>query len=195
MLMSTLWGVVSPLMGLFYAGIQVMVPCLPPAPLSTAVINTDEYMGSWYFVAAAAWEEDDLKSFKTTDSSILHIQKGANDILTVTETIRIGDQCQKNTWSYFALSVMDPFLFRTDFDTIVLIWDGKLINCPSCIIILFVDEDEEVSAMLFARNEKTPDEVIQEFKSKMECVYMEEFLKAPLKNGLCLTHLIIDYVT
>ncbi len=36
-----------------------------------------------------------------------------------------------------------------------------------------------------ARNENTPDEVIQEFKSKMECVYMEDFLKAPLKNGLC----------
>ncbi|KAF4117630.1 apolipoprotein M [Onychostoma macrolepis] len=185
MLMSTLWGAVSSLMSLFYAGMQVMVPCLPPAPLSTAVINTDEYMGSWYFVAAAAWEEDDLKSFKTTDSSILHIQKDANDTLMVTETTRVGDQCQKNTWNYFAWSMTDPFLFRTDFDTIALIWDGKLINCPSCIIILFVDEDEETSAMLFARNENTPDEVIQEFKSKTECVYMEEFLKAPLKNGYC----------
>ncbi len=40
--MSTLWGVVSSLTSLFYAGMQVMVPCLPPAPLSTAVINTDE---------------------------------------------------------------------------------------------------------------------------------------------------------
>ncbi len=36
-----------------------------------------------------------------------------------------------------------------------------------------------------ARNESTPDEVIQEFKSKMECVFMEDFLKAPMKNGLC----------
>ncbi|XP_016344170.1 apolipoprotein M-like [Sinocyclocheilus anshuiensis] len=185
MLMSTLWGAVSSLMGLFYSGIQVMVPCLPPAPLSTAVISTDEYMGTWYFVAAAAWDEDDLKSFKITDSSILHIQKGANDTLTVTENARVGDQCQKNTWSYFALSVTGPFLFRTDFDAVALIWDGKLINCPSCIIILLVDENDEASAMLFARNENTPDEVIQEFKSKMECVYMEDFLKAPLKNGYC----------
>ncbi|XP_018925498.1 apolipoprotein M [Cyprinus carpio] len=185
MLMSQLWGVVNSLMSLFYAGIQVMMPCLPPAPLSTTVIYTDEYMGSWYFVAAAAWEEDNLKSFKATDSSVLHIQKGANNTLTVIENFRIGDQCHKNTWRYFASSVIDPFLFRTDFDTIALIWDGKLINCPSCIIILFMDEDEESSAMLFARNENTPDEVIQEFKSKMECVYMEDFLKAPLKHGYC----------
>ncbi|XP_073704154.1 apolipoprotein M [Garra rufa] len=185
MLISQLWGVVSSAMSFFYAGIQVMVPCLPPAPLSTAVINTDEYMGSWYFVAAAAWDEDDLRSFKTTDSSILHIQKGTNDTLTVTETSRVGDKCQSSTWGYFALSATDPFLFRTDFDTVALIWDGKLVNCPSCIIILFVDENEEASAMLFDRNEKTPDEYIQEFKSKMECVLMEDFLKAPLKNGYC----------
>uniref|UniRef100_A0A672NQ87 Apolipoprotein M n=1 Tax=Sinocyclocheilus grahami TaxID=75366 RepID=A0A672NQ87_SINGR len=188
MLMSTLWGVVSPLMGLFYAGIQVMVPCLPPAPLSTAVINTDEYMGSWYFVAAAAWEKGDLKSLKFTDSSIIHIQKGPNETLTVTEAFRIRKRCLKNTWSYLALSVTDPFLFTTDFNSIALIWDGKFINCPSCIIMLFVDDDEEPSAMLFARNESTPDEVIQEFKSKMECVYMEEFLKIPLKNGYCKLH-------
>ncbi|KAK2900635.1 hypothetical protein Q8A67_008750 [Cirrhinus molitorella] len=185
MLMSSLWGTVGSLLSLFYAGIQVMVPCLPPAPLSTAVINTDEYMGSWYFVAAASWDEDDLKSFKTTDSSVLHIQKGTNDTLTVTESSRVGDQCHKSTWSYFTLSATDPFLFRTDFDTLALIWDGKLVNCSSCIIILFVDENEETSAMLFNRNEKTSDEVIQEFKSRMECVLMEDFLKAPLKTGYC----------
>ncbi|RXN34781.1 apolipo M [Labeo rohita] len=77
-------------MSLFYAGMQVMVPCLPPAPLSTAVIYTDEYMGSWYFVAAAAWDEDELKAFKNTDSSVLHIEKGADDTLTVTETSRVS---------------------------------------------------------------------------------------------------------
>lgn len=45
MLISTLWGVTSSVMSLFYAGMQVMVPCLPPAPLSTAVIYTDEVRG------------------------------------------------------------------------------------------------------------------------------------------------------
>ncbi|KAI2667814.1 Apolipoprotein M [Labeo rohita] len=146
MLISTLWGVTSSVMSLFYAGMQVMVPCLPPAPLSTAVIYTDEYMGSWYFVAAAAWDEDELKAFKNTDSSVLHIEKGADDTLTVTETSRVGHQCHKSTWSYFASSATAPFLFRSD------------------------------------RNEKTPDGVVQEFKSKMECVYMEDFIKAPLKK-------------
>jgi len=46
-------------------------------------------MGSWHFVAAAVWDEDDLKSFKTTDSSMLHIQRDANDTLTVTESSRV----------------------------------------------------------------------------------------------------------
>lgn len=34
-----------------------------------------------------------------------------------------------------------------------------------------------------ARSEKIPDEVIQEFKSKMECVFMEDFIQAPLQKG------------
>ncbi|KAK7159613.1 hypothetical protein R3I94_005834 [Phoxinus phoxinus] len=182
MLMSTLWGAFGSLVGLFYAGMQVMVPCLPPAPLSTSLLTTDEYMGSWHFVAATVWDEDDLKSFNGTDSSTLNIQKGANATLTVTESSRVGDQCHKKTWTYFT---MDPFLYRTDYDTIALVWDGKFINCSSCIIILFVDEGEETSAMLFARSEKIPDEVIQEFKSKMECVYMEDFVQAPLQKGYC----------
>ncbi|XP_077078562.1 apolipoprotein M [Siphateles boraxobius] len=186
MLMNTLWGAFGSLIGLFYAGMQVMVPCLPPAPLSTSVFTTgDEYMGSWHFVAATVWDEEDLKPFKTTDSSMLHIQKGANATLTVTESSRVGDQCQKNTWTYFTVSMMDPFLFRHDYNTIALVWDGKFINCSSCIIILFVDEEEEISAMLFARSEKIPVEVIQEFKSKMECVYMEDFVQAPLQKGHC----------
>lgn len=42
-------------------------------------------MGSWHFVAAAAWDEDGIKSFKGTDSSVLGIKKGANDTLIVNE--------------------------------------------------------------------------------------------------------------
>lgn len=45
MLMSTLWSAFGSLMGLFYAGMQVMVPCLPPAPLSISRLNTDEVRG------------------------------------------------------------------------------------------------------------------------------------------------------
>ncbi|XP_043113646.1 apolipoprotein M isoform X2 [Puntigrus tetrazona] len=178
MLSGTLWSVTSSLLSLFYSGMQVMVPCLPPAPISTSGL-TEKYMGTWHFVAATAWDESDLKFYQTVDSSLLHIQKGANDTLLVTESTRLGDTCKKNTRSYFTLSVLDPFLFRTDYDAMALIWDGKFINCPSCMIVLFVDENEEARASLFARDEKTPDEVIQEFKSKMECVYMEDFLKAP----------------
>ncbi|CAM4589095.1 unnamed protein product [Leuciscus chuanchicus] len=185
MLMSSLWGAFGSLIGLFYAGMQVMVPCLPPVPLSTSVFTTDEYMGSWHFVAVAVWDEDDLKSFETTDSSVLHIQRGENDTLTVIERARVGDQCQKNKWTYVTMPLMEHFLFRSDYDTIALVWDGKFINCSSCIILLFVDEDEATSAMLFARSEKIPDEVIKEFKSKMECVYMEDFAQAPLKQGYC----------
>ncbi|XP_051773642.1 apolipoprotein M [Ctenopharyngodon idella] len=185
MLMSTLWSAFGSLMGLFYAGMQVMVPCLPPAPLSISRLNTDEYMGSWHFVAVSVWDEDDLKHFKTTDHAILHIQKGDNDTLTVTESSNIANHCHKHTWTYNTLSMMDPFLFRSDFDAIALVWDGKFVNCPSCIIILLVGEDEEISAMLFARDEKTPDEVIQGFKSKMECVYMEDFYKVPQQKAQC----------
>jgi len=45
MLISTLWGAFGSLIGLFYAGVQVMVPCLPPAPLSASVFTTDEVRG------------------------------------------------------------------------------------------------------------------------------------------------------
>lgn len=47
-----------------------------------------QYMGSWHFVAAAAWDEDGIKSFKDTDSSVLNIKKGENSTLIVTERWR-----------------------------------------------------------------------------------------------------------
>ncbi|KAK9979990.1 hypothetical protein ABG768_013390 [Culter alburnus] len=184
MLMNTLWSAFGSLMGLFYFGLQVMVPCLPPAPLSISRLITDEYMGSWHFVAVSVWDEDDLKDFKTADNSMLHIQKSDDDTLTVTESFSIADQCQKITWTYNT-SVLDPFLFRSDMDAIALVWDGKFVNCPSCIIILHVDGDDEISTMLFDRGEKTPDEVIQKFKSKMECLYMEDFYKSPREKAQC----------
>ncbi|NP_001186657.1 apolipoprotein M [Danio rerio] len=185
MIAATLWGLVSSVMGLFYVGLQVMVPCLPPAPLSTSVINTDEYTGTWYFVAAAVWDEDDLKTLQTTDSIVLQIQKNSDSTLKVTETMRIGDACLKNVTNYYALPATSPFLFREDFDTIAVIWDGKYINCPTCIIMLYVGEDEEMNTFLFSRDEKTTEEAIQEFKSKTECLLMEDMWRAPLKNGYC----------
>lgn len=41
-MIDIIWGIFGTAMGLFYAGMQGMVPCLPPAPLSTSVINTDQ---------------------------------------------------------------------------------------------------------------------------------------------------------
>ncbi|XP_057189765.1 apolipoprotein M [Triplophysa rosa] len=184
-MIDIIWGLFGTAVGLLYAGMQGMVPCLPPAPLSTSVINTDQYMGSWNFVAATAWDEDGIKSFKDTDSSVLDIQKGANFTLIVTERWRSGEECQSKTWNYWAHSMTDPLLFREDFDAIAMIWDGKWVNCPSCIVTLMIDDDDEVSAMLFSRDEKTPDNVIDEFKSKTECLLMEDFMKAPLTKGYC----------
>ncbi|XP_051554039.1 apolipoprotein M [Myxocyprinus asiaticus] len=183
-MLTTLWGIFGSVVSLLYAGLQGMVPCLPPAPLPSSVINTDQYMGNWYFVAAAAWDEDGIKALTGTDSSYLHIQKSTNSTLTVTEKTR-GEECQTKSWDYFVYSVTDPFLLRTDFEAAAVIWDGKWINCPSCILILMMDENDEMYTLLYNRNETTTDEVMQEFKSKMECVLMEDLIKAPKTNGYC----------
>nr|XP_055059217.1 apolipoprotein M [Misgurnus anguillicaudatus] len=184
-MLSTFLSVVGLAGGLFYAGLESMIPCIPPAPLSTAVLSTDQYMGSWYFVAAAAWDEDGIRAFNGTDSSVLDIQKEDNTTLKVSERWRIGDTCHSNSWNYMVHSVTDPLMFRDDFDAIAMIWDGSWINCPSCIVILMVDDDEEISAMLFSRDEKTSDKVMEEFKSKTECVLMEDLIKAPVTKDYC----------
>ncbi|XP_067219856.1 apolipoprotein M-like [Chanodichthys erythropterus] len=185
MLMNTSWSAVGSLMGLFYFWMQVMVPCLPPAPLSISHLNTDEYMGSWHLVAVSVWDEHDLRNYKYVDNSILHIEKGDNDTLNVTEFYSILGWCQKNAWTYDT-SILEPFMLRSDMDAFALVWDGKFVNCPSCIIMLHVDRKNKIrSTMLFDRGEKTPDEVIQKFKSKMECLYMKDFLKLPREKAQC----------
>uniref|UniRef100_A0A4W4GYE4 Apolipoprotein M n=1 Tax=Electrophorus electricus TaxID=8005 RepID=A0A4W4GYE4_ELEEL len=37
-------------LGLIYAVAQVLVPCLPPIPLSNRVLTTKQYLGKWYYV-------------------------------------------------------------------------------------------------------------------------------------------------
>lgn len=48
------------------------------------------------------------------------------------------------------------------------------------------------SSCIAARDEKTPDNVMDEFKSKTECVYMEDLMKAPLTKGQALFFLLLN---
>lgn len=41
-MLSTFMSICGLAVGLLYTGLQSIVPCLPPAPLSTAVIKTDQ---------------------------------------------------------------------------------------------------------------------------------------------------------
>lgn len=49
-MIDIIWGLFGTAVGLLYAGMQGMVPCLPPAPLSTSVINTDQ-VGAIFYAA------------------------------------------------------------------------------------------------------------------------------------------------
>lgn len=41
---------------------QLFTPCSQPVLLSTSSLNTQQYLGKWYFVAAAGVKESDVQT-------------------------------------------------------------------------------------------------------------------------------------
>ncbi|KAK3531232.1 hypothetical protein QTP70_015238, partial [Hemibagrus guttatus] len=169
------------ILGLVYAVVQVLVPCLPPVPLSSEVLSTDQYLGKWYFVGVASWDDEDIATFKTLDNSVVELKKGENNTLIMAGALHQNDQCFNMAWVYHIDSDLDPLLTEGQDENLGLFLDGKWIKCSSCMLVAkFHTNSGFLRIMLFARTEQTSDDLVKSFESKMKCFgVIDKFLIAP----------------
>lgn len=40
-----------------------------------------QYLGKWYFVGVASWDNEDIASFNSLDNSVVELRKGENNTL------------------------------------------------------------------------------------------------------------------
>ncbi|TSN03399.1 hypothetical protein Baya_8535 [Bagarius yarrelli] len=102
--------IILKILGLIYAVAQVLVPCLPPVPLSSDVLSTDQYLGKWYYVGVASWDNEDIESFKKVDNSVVELKKSENDTLIMSGALHQDDQCLHMTWTYHIDPELDPLM-------------------------------------------------------------------------------------
>ncbi|XP_066516187.1 apolipoprotein M [Hoplias malabaricus] len=158
------------LLGIIYAAAKILVPCLPPAPLSSqGLLTNDKYMGKWYFIGVASWDEEDIAVYKPIDNSIAELHKGANDSVIMTAAINEAEECKIMSWTYKIDPDLDPLM--EEGDRLGLAFDGKWVNCPSCLLLLKLDtENAFLRIMLFSRSQEGRAELVEKFKSRMECL-------------------------
>ncbi|XP_053503720.1 apolipoprotein M [Ictalurus furcatus] len=175
------------ILGAIYAVVQVLVPCLPPVPLSSEVLTTEQYLGKWYYVGVASWDDEDIESYKPLDNSVAELKKGESNTLIMSAALKQGDQCANMAWTYYIDPDLDPILTEGPANNIGVFLDGKWINCPSCLIIFkFHPNTGFLRVMLFARDENTPADLVKNFQSKMECfIIIDRFILSPRTKEFC----------
>ncbi|XP_060744813.1 apolipoprotein M [Tachysurus vachellii] len=175
------------LLGIVYALAQVLLPCLPPVPLSSEVLTTDQYLGKWYFVGVASWDDEDIESFKPLDNSVTELKKGENNTLVMVGALQNKDQCLNQAWTYHINPDLDPLMTEGPAENLGVFLDGKWIKCSSCLLIAKLHPNNGfLRIMLFARTEKTPDDLVQNFMSKMECFsVIDKFVITPRTKAFC----------
>ncbi|XP_007238863.2 apolipoprotein M [Astyanax mexicanus] len=171
---------------ILYAVLQLLVPSLPPAPLSsTALLTNDKYLGKWYFVGVASWDTDDIQGYQGIDNSMAELKKTADGSLEMTATMLKGDQCLTMSWTYKVDASMDPIM--EEGDNIGMAFDGKWIDCDSCMLILKIHPEETFfRIMLFARTQDARGELVEKFKTKMESYWViDQFVIPPQTKDFC----------
>ncbi|XP_064804538.1 apolipoprotein M-like [Oncorhynchus masou masou] len=88
---------------------QLFTPCSQPVFLSTSSLNTRQYLGKWYFIAAASVKESDVQMFRQMDSTVFHLNETSEKALLLTGAMRMGGHCVMKNWTYTIQSVKDYF--------------------------------------------------------------------------------------
>ncbi|KAL7849191.1 hypothetical protein SRHO_G00208140 [Serrasalmus rhombeus] len=173
------------ILGLLYAGIQVLLPCLPPTPLSSqSLLTHDKYLGDWYFVGVAAFDKESIAAYMGIDNSVAKLHKASDSSLLMTAALHQGDECKVLSWTYKVSPASDPIM--KEGEQLGLAFDGKWVNCDSCLLLMKIDlEKGNFRIMLFARSQESREELLKSFKSKMECLEIDEFIIPPQEKEFC----------
>ncbi|XP_018555390.1 apolipoprotein M [Lates calcarifer] len=176
--------------GLLY---QAIVPCTNPELLPANTINRQQYLGTWYFVAAVSRREADIEKFRALDNIWFSIEETVNDTLLLKGHMRMGDNCVKQTWTYRIHPEKDELELEGRPQRRNLLWTGKWANCTNCIIFQEVEpplretdsEDSLNRLMLYSRQTEVDSTVAPTFLKNSACHNMAASVRLPQAKEFC----------
>ncbi|XP_034963043.1 apolipoprotein M [Zootoca vivipara] len=178
--MEGLWCYLFYLYGVLVDALSL---CEGPTKLHASELNRDQYIGRWFFIAAAAASPSSLATFASTDSSLFKMtQSSSPERLQLEAAIRLKTgQCVPRSWIYLLkeqsadLATEGRPHMRTE------LFSGK---CPDSIIVQETDRDYQ-RILLYSRVLHPAEGCISDFKGKASCLDMNEFLLIPRTQGAC----------
>ncbi|XP_060754138.1 apolipoprotein M isoform X1 [Neoarius graeffei] len=146
-----------------------------------------QYLGKWYYVGVASWDDEDIESYKSVDNSVVELKKSGNNTLIMAAALHQEDKCLNTAWTYNIDPDIDPFLTEGPAENLGVFLDGDWIQCPSCLIVAkFHTESNFFRVMLFARSENLSDSLVKNFQSKLGCFYViDKFIISPRTKEFC----------
>ncbi|KAM4601357.1 apolipoprotein M [Polymixia lowei] len=175
---------------------QALGPCSHPTLVPSSSLDTQQYLGKWYFVAAVSRNEAEVQMFREMDSTVFTLEKTpVNGTLLLIGAMRIGDKCIKQTWTYNIHPEKEELELEGRPSRRSLLWDGDWLNCSECIVLQEVEpphnETEEEDSlnryMLYARRSDVDPSVVKTFQMKSACEKMTAFVTLPQEKELCNT--------
>uniref|UniRef100_A0A8C5PEU2 Apolipoprotein M n=1 Tax=Leptobrachium leishanense TaxID=445787 RepID=A0A8C5PEU2_9ANUR len=181
----TTWRCILYVYGLL---VDLLVVCDINHRLSASSINRTEfpsqYMGRWYFLAAAAPADSQaLETFKPMDNTAFWVQESTeNEKLVFRANVRVKDgSCVPRKWIYLLSG--DSTELRTEGhpDRVTELFSSK---CTQCVI-LKETENSISRLLLYSRSPQLEREFVEDFKEKAFCEGYKETLEIPQKLEYC----------
>ncbi|KAM8952760.1 apolipoprotein M [Pelodytes ibericus] len=169
--------------------IDVLSICDHNDRLSASGINRtqfpSQYMGRWYFLAAAAAAESGaLEAFKVMDNTEFWIQESAEqEKLEFRATIRVKDgSCVPRKWIYLLTDGGTDLRTEGHPDRVTELFSSSCSHCA----ILKESDSSSARLLLYSRSPKLEEEFLEEFKAIASCAGYKDILEMPQKMGYCL---------
>ncbi|XP_076006310.1 apolipoprotein M-like [Genypterus blacodes] len=171
---------------------QAIFPCKVPELLPANTLNTQQYVGKWYFKAATSFKEDHIQMFKAMDNAVYTIEETAKGTLLLSGSMRIKDSCVNRTWTYHIHPEREDMELEGRPQRRTLLWSGKSANCPDCIILQEIEpplsdaeaEDSLARSMLYARH-SDGDAMVKAFRANSACNGGPAFVAMPQTKEFC----------
>ncbi|KAE8585318.1 hypothetical protein XENTR_v10021277 [Xenopus tropicalis] len=180
-----IWHYFLYLYGLFLDSLSV---CDSNNRLSTSGINKtqfpSQYLGQWYFVAAAATPGTRaLETFTAMDNAEFSVRQCREEQnLDFRAAIRVKDgSCVPRKWIYLLPEGSTELRTEGHPDRLTQLFPFR---CPHCIILKETD-NSYARLLLYSRLPQLEEEFMEEFKNKSNCEGYTDILKIPQQQDYC----------
>ncbi|XP_044162622.1 apolipoprotein M isoform X2 [Bufo gargarizans] len=156
--------------------------------LSASHINRTEYLGSWYFLAAAAEPGTRaLDIFRVMDNGRFMVQESTDvEKLEFRASIRVRDEpkdgsCVPRTWIYLLTENSTELRTEGHPDRLTELFSC---HCPDCVILKETDETTS-RLLLYSRSPRLDEDCMDKFKHKSTCEGYKDVLQLPQTLEQC----------